>query len=810
MDRELEQDISRAEAHLAKLEEERDRAVRRLSELRARRSPPQPKDERGQTSNSASPRTSAEKIATFMNLFRGRPDVHARRWTNRKKGTKGFAPACANEWMHGVCDKPRVKCGACPNQAFLPCNEEAIRNHLKGRHAIGVYPMLPGDTCWFLALDFDKGTWREDVAAFVETCSGRGLQPAIERSQSGEGAHVWFFFSAAVPAIIARRFGCSLLTETMTRRHQLSMSSYDRLFPNQDTIARGGFGNLIALPFQDGARQEGNSVFVDRTWTPFPDQWAFLSSVRRMGATEVAAIAREAVERGEVIGARVADSGDGKYAAAPWNRPPSGTPSALPIDGPLPTSVQAVLSQRLFVELEGLPTALISRIKRLAAFQNPEFYKKQALRLSTALTPCVISCAEEHPRHVGLPRGSLDDLRVLLDDLGIELSIEDRRTEGEELGAHFHGKLTSIQEKAASALLEHDIGVFVAPPGSGKTVVGANLIARRRRSTLVIVHRTQLLEQWRAQLAVFLDLRPKDIGQVGGGKRKPNGILDIAMIQSLARKEKVSDIVAQYGQVIVDECHHVPAVSFERVMREVKARYVVGLTATPQRRDGHHPILRLQLGPTRFRIDARSQAAGQSFRHRLVVRETAFRLRGEPSGAGIQEVYRQIAEDANRNRLILRDVARALEEGRSPILLTERRDHLLYFSERLSGIARHLVILQGGMRTRERRAAIEQLASIPESEERLVLATGRFIGEGFDDARLDTLFLAMPVSWKGTLIQYAGRLHRRHRAKTEVRMVDYVDRGVPMLARMFEKRMRGYAAMGYAVEGRDAGGGLFL
>jgi superfamily II DNA or RNA helicase len=244
----------------------------------------------------------------------------------------------------------------------------------------------------------------------------------------------------------------------------------------------------------------------------------------------------------------------------------------------------------------------------------------------------------------------------------------------------------------------------VAPPGSGKTVVGANLIARRRRSTLVIVHRIQLLDQWRAQLAVFLDLRPKDIGQIGGGKRKPHGVLDIAMIQNLARKDKVSDIVAQYGQVIVDECHHVPAVSFERVMREVKARHVVGLTATPQRRDGHHPILRLQLGPTRFRIDARSQAAGQSFRHRLVVRETAFRLRGEPAGAGIQEVYRQIAEDANRNRLILRDVARALEEGRSPILLTERRDHLLYFSERLSGIARHLVILQGGMRTRERDA----------------------------------------------------------------------------------------------------------
>jgi superfamily II DNA or RNA helicase len=345
----------------------------------------------------------------------------------------------------------------------------------------------------------------------------------------------------------------------------------------------------------------------------------------------------------------------------------------------------------------------------------------------------------------------------------------------------------------------HDICVLVAPPGSGKTVVGANLVARRGRSTLVLVHRTQLLEQWIAQLALFLDLKPKEIGQLGGGKRKPNGSLDVAMIQSLARKDSVDNIVATYGHVIVDECHHVPAVSFERVMREAKARYIAGLTATPRRRDGLHPILELQLGPRRFTIDPKSQAAAHPFEHKLIVRETDFRLVGESADVGIQEIYRQLAQDEHRNRLILDDVVQALEEKRSPILLTERRDHLEYFAERLSGLARNLIILQGGMKTKDRLAAIEKLMTIPESEERLVLATGRFIGEGFDDARLDTLFLAMPVSWKGTLVQYSGRLHRKHHAKTEVRMMDYVDRNVPMLARMFEKRMRGYRAMGYSV-----------
>jgi superfamily II DNA or RNA helicase len=436
-------------------------------------------------------------------------------------------------------------------------------------------------------------------------------------------------------------------------------------------------------------------------------------------------------------------------------------------------------------------------LKRLAAFQNPEFYKKQKMRLSTVLTPRVIACAEELPLFLALPRGCTQDAERLLNGHGVQLVIEDQRGRGAALELRFGGKLTAIQEQAGRALLANDTGVFVGAPGIGKTVLGTWLVAQRARSTLILVHRKPLLEQWMAQLAMFLDIKEKEVGQIGGGKRKPNGRLDVAMIQSLLRREKVDDLVADYGQIIVDECHHIPAISFERALSEAKARYLVGLTATPQRRDGRHPITTMQLGPIRFKADAKSQIVQQRFHHKLIVRETMFRMSVDKSRTGIQEIYRTLANDEDRNQRIFADVIAALEEGRSPILITERKDHLKYFAKLFQPVVRHLVVLQGGT-AKSQRGSVEQIASIPDTAERLVLATGRYIGEGFDDARLDTLFITMPISWKGTLAQYVGRLHRRHPSKAEVQVYDYVDREVPMLLRMFEKRLAAYRAIGYA------------
>jgi superfamily II DNA or RNA helicase len=581
------------------------------------------------------------------------------------------------------------------------------------------------------------------------------------------------------------------------------MASYDRLFPNQDTMPAGGFGNLIALPLQQKPRKEGNTIFVGDNFEPYPNQWASLASFPRVSPEAVHAIAEEAARTDRVIGVPLALSTD-EDESKPWTRPPSRKPAAVPIEGPLPTEVRAVLSQRLFVEKMGLPSLIINRIKRLAAFQNHEFYKKQKMRLSTATTPRVISCAEDHPEHVALPRGCRDDLSELLAGYNIPLALEDKRNEGEPVKFRFQGRLTGMQEEAVKVLLSHDDGVFVAPPGTGKTVVGAFLTAARGRNTLVLVHRKPILDQWVARLSSFLGVDPKTIGRIGGGKNLPTGRLDVAMIQSLVRKGNVNDLVARYGHVIVDECHHLPAVSFERVLAEVKGRYVTGLTATPYRRDGHQPIIHMQLGPVRFASSRQRHATEQPFERRLILRETNFGAGDLGPDAGIQEIYAFLAANEDRNMLIFDDVLKSLEEGRSPILLTERKDHLDLLAERFRKFTRHMVVLKGGMTARKQREAMERLASIPCEEERLVLATGRYIGEGFDDVRLDTLFLTLPVSWKGTLVQYAGRLHRHRPEKREVRIYDYVDRNVPMLARMFEKRMKGYRALGYAKTSDEA------
>jgi superfamily II DNA or RNA helicase len=792
--------LAQEEARLRRLEAERAQAAARAESLRAELAALDAPARALPILTTEAPQSSAEKVTLFRQLFRGREDVYPTRFVCKKTDKAGYAPACANKFVVGVCPLPRVKCGDCTNQAFRRVDDRAVRDHLQGRHVMGIYPLLPDETCWFLAVDFDKSSWKEDIRAFAETARRLDLPVLIERSRSGNGAHAWFFFSEPVPAAIARKMGCHLITETMSSRHELSMNSYDRLFPSQDTTPRGGFGNLIALPLQREPRQHGNSVFLDEDLNPYPDdqQWSVLASARLISLATVERIASEAARAGAVVGLRIPEAVDDEEEdAAPWTRAPSRAPRVRPINGPFPSRVTAVLAQRLFVAKEGLPSPLLNQIKRIAAFQNPEFHKKQCMRLSTATTPRVIACAEDLAKHVALPRGCKIDLEELLRGHGIALDVVDERASGTPLELRFHGTLTAVQESAARALLAHETGVFVAPPGVGKTVIGTYLVASRACSTLILVHRRPLLDQWLAQLAQFLGIDPKEIGQIRGAKRTPTGRIDVAMIQSLVRKNSVADLVAEYGQVIVDECHHLPAVQFERVLREVKARYVVGLTATPQRRDGHHPITEMQLGLVRFKVNAKSQAAARPFEHRLVVRETAFRA-DFVDKVVIQDLYAAMARDEARNEMILNDVLRALEEGRSPILLTERKDHLDHFASRLERVVRHLVVLQGGQGAKADREVRAKLAAIPPNEERMLLATGRYIGEGFDDARLDTLFLALPVSWKGTLVQYTGRLHRLHPGKREVRIFDYVDREVPMLLRMFERRLRGYRAIGYA------------
>jgi superfamily II DNA or RNA helicase len=449
-----------------------------------------------------------------------------------------------------------------------------------------------------------------------------------------------------------------------------------------------------------------------------------------------------------------------------------------------------------------LSPELCNLLIRLAAFQNPEFYKAQAMRLPTYDKPRIIGCAENHSQHLSLPRGCLDDTHELLDDLNIAADIRDERYSGTPFSVEFQGQLRSDQLAAAKDMLAHDIGVLAATTAFGKTVIAAWLVAQRGVNTLILVHRRQLLEQWVQRLSMFLGVPATSIGKIGGGHNKPTGLLDVAIIQSLIHKGEVDDRVAEYGQLIVDECHHVSSRSFEQVVRQSKARYVTGLSATITRKDGHHPIIFMQCGPVRHTVDAKSQAAERPFEHIVIVRPTEFRPLETLSAdmrTQFQELYCQLVADNARNELICEEVSQAVREGRCPLVLTERNDHLDWLAQRLQSDVQNLIILRGGMRKKELRLALGRLTSIPDSEPRLVLATGRYVGEGFDDARLDTLFLTLPVSWKGTIAQYAGRLHRIHHSKREVRIYDFADLNVPMLTRMFERRCRGYEAIGYRI-----------
>ncbi len=795
------QDLASLRARLSQLDAERaalSAEIERLEQVEPRTEAPGDAPVNGHSPPAA-------KIALFRGLFHGRTDVYPVRWENPKTGRSGYAPACANEWKPGLCGKPAIKCTACPNQAFLPTTDEIIARHLKGHDdhnkpfVSGVYPLLPNDQCAFLAADFDEGDWQRDVHAFVAVCRQHDLPVAIERSRSGKGAHAWLFFAQPIPAVQARRLGALMITRTLDRTPDLGFKSYDRLFPSQDHRAEGGLGNLIALPLQGTARRAGNSVFVDDNLAPFPDQWAFLARQHRIAASRVDALVEEGNRTGGILSVRLPTEDDD---AEPWLLPPSRRKAAPPpVYGSLPASLTVVLADQLYIPRGELPPQMVTQLMRVSAFQNPEFYEAQALRLSTYGKPRIISCAELTSRHVGLPRGCMDAALEILRAAGIAVTLRDERTQGTPIQVTFRGTLRPDQQQAAKALVAHDTGVLAATTAFGKTVVAAHVIAARGVNTLVLVHRRPLIAQWQERLSAFLDLDRKAIGVIGGGKRKPTGVIDIATIQSLFDGREVDDQVAEYGQVVVDECHHLAANRFEQVARRSRARYVLGLSATPTRKDGRHPIIFMQCGPVRWKTDARAEAARRPFYHQVRIRETSFHLPAglAPATPAIQALYNALAADTQRNDLIFNDVLTALEAGRSPLVITERAEHAESLASRLSRFAANVVLLRGGRSARERRAAEERLAAIRPDQERVIVATGRYLGEGFDDPRLDTLFLALPIAWRGTLAQYAGRLHRLYDSKHAVVIYDYVDSAVPVLARMAAKRRKGYAALGYEI-----------
>lgn len=765
-----------------------------------------------------------DKLRLFRSLFKGREDVHAHGY-RRKDGGIAYAPACANEWLRGVCPKcrnVRAKCADCDSRSFAPLSDRELIDHFKGRDpsfkdVVGLYVLDGECKTSVLVADFDKAGWQRAVASYRNAAERLGIPVAVERSRSGNGGHVWIFFEKPIAASLARDLGSVVISEGMARDEALSFSSYDRMFPAQSTIPTGGFGNLIALPFQGAAQRQGNSVFVDEAFRPYEDQWLFLSKVAKVSeekAKEVVGRSTAGPLGGLAYGRQIARPGSEDQ---PWKRP-----KRIPLTpDDFPPMIHIVKADMLYVPKNGLSPAARNRLLRLAAFGNPEFYRAQAMRQPVFGKPRIVCLAEERGGYIALPRGAEKKLVELLKESGVRYRVSDERFAGPGIRVSFSGELRDGQSEAVERLLKFENGILSAPTGFGKTVIGAAAIARLKMPTLVIVPRTALVSQWRERLDDFLDIdeelpplltptgrksrrKRSLIGQIGGGKSERSGIIDIAMYQSLVEKDdqgcsRAKDFIKEYGLVIVDECHHGAAPQLECILKAVNARNVYGLSATPKRADGLEGVTYLLCGPVRVQIDPKQQAQLQNYRRVLRPRFTGMRFPDLEAGASYSQVLEKLCAHDKRNTLVVEDVREAVAAGRTPLVVSKRKDHARALHHALRSLGLDARLLVGEGTPKQRREAIEKAKQSEDGRPFILVATESYLGEGFDMPQLDALFLTTPISWDGNVTQQSGRLHREFEGKTDVVVYDYVDVSVPMLERMYKKRLKTYGNLGYEV-----------
>ena len=733
------------------------------------------------------PETPEEKIELFITLFRCREDVFPHYWKNTRTGKSGYSPVCANEWKKNVCFKPKVKCKTCSNQAFLPFNFEAVRDHLTGRTAMGSYAITGDDTCLFLAADFDKSTWKEDISAYRKAAAEMNVEVAVEISKSGSGAHAWIFFNTYVPAGKARRLGEIILSKAMNMQTTLNLDSYDRFFPNQDFMPSGGFGNLIALPLQRQYRNNGFCVFIDENCIPYIDQWEYLSYLHRLSEQDLETILYEADSTKYLI----EDDDEMKAAESIIKKP-----NELG-DEEYTGTITAKLKGQIALKLSELPSKMILELKKLATFANPKYFEAQQLRFSTWNIPKYIFCGDNDEQYMYLPRGLVTDVIKTLTGAGFEIKTEDLRNNNDPLEIGFSGNLFDYQRAAVEHLKKAENAVLVAPTGTGKTIMAISMMTERKRNTLILVHRSTLIEQWIRSICEFIpEIERKDIGVLGAGRKKLKGKVDIAMLQSMANIEELEEKTKGYDFLIVDECHRVPTVTFEPVLKSIHARYVLGLTATPLRKDRFEKIIFMQCGPIAYTVEDINL---QNQERKVFFRNTKISDLGTVDS--VHQLWDYLTESEERNEHILTDIIRLFEEGRSPLVISDRTEHLDELSQNLEKRNEvPIFVLKGAMGKKERKRIFDSIREhISFGSTYCLFATGNLLGEGFDLPELDTMVITMPISFRGRLTQYVGRLHRQNRPeKKEIVVYDYVDTCSGMTISMFKNRLSAYRKLGYS------------
>lgn len=789
------------EEKLATLDTERAKLILEINSLRSQRINGKRTEALpailGRISLTTIPQTPQEKIDLFLKLFRCREDVYPKRWENTKTGKQGYSPVCDLEWVKPICQKPTVRCSDCQHQKFPPLDAFAVESHLKGYATIGTYAIRGDDTCSFLACDFDESSWKEDVLAYKQAARELGIEVYIERSRSGKGGHAWIFFEEYVHARLARSLGTLILAKCSELNIRLSLDSYDRFFPSQDYLPKGGFGNLIALPLQKTSRDLGNSCFLDAELNPIQDQWDHLAKARRISRMELQTLLDTNLPRVKRV-----DSTDA-FDDISWS-----TDQAIldkttleKIDYYLEgKTVEVRFGSMISIPLEDLAGRIVAKLRKTASFPNPEFYKLQRMRMQTYPHPRFIFSGEIRHNEIILPRGVLDDVIKILTLAGAKVVIRDERIAKRKIKVSFHGELTPEQSEAIKTWKAQDTGILMAPPGAGKTVMACAVIAERKVSTLILVHRAQLMDQWKERISQFLEIPVKEIGTLGGAKKKLTGNIDVGMLQSLAKIEDLSEISEKYSQIIIDECHHIPAVSFEDILKQLPARYVLGLTATPYRKDGLEKILFQQCGPIRYEMKLSDRANLIKIVHFY---ETGFKI---PEELGQKPPYhlliQHLVTDLKRNQIIADLATNAIKRERVPLLISDRKDHLDLISNLITTKSPELKIVQlyGDLTSKKRKLAfIEIEKSIKAKERILLMATASLIGEGFDLPELDTLILASPLSFEGRIVQYAGRLHRASDGKSDVQIIDFMDSFSAIFLKMYRNRLKAYRKMGYSV-----------